>query len=68
MSEYFFTVDLFWIQVNNTYKFVAEFVNNKIRYEAFLSLTYFSECFLDEFYKMLAKKMRNYSMTLLLFR
>ena len=33
-----------------------------------LSLTIFGECFLDEFYKILAEKIRNYSMTLLLFR
>ena len=40
-------------------KFLAEFVNHKIRYGAFLSLTLFSECFLDEFYKILAKKAHN---------
>ena len=51
-------VDLFWFQVHKTYKFLAEFVNNKIRYGAFLSLTFFSECFFNEFYKMLAKKTR----------
>ena len=61
-------VDLFWFQVIKTYKFLAEFVNNKICYGAFLSLTFFSECFLDKFYKILAKKACNYSMTLLLFR
>ena len=48
--------------------FSPKFVDNKIRYGAFLYLIYFSECFLDEFYKKLAKKTRNFSMTLLLFR
>ena len=67
-SEYFsLPVDLFWFQVHMTYKFLDLF-NNKIRCGAFLSLTFFSECFLDEFYKILAKKTRNYSMTLLLFQ
>ena len=58
-SEYFFTGRS--IQVLNTYKFLAEFCD-KIRYGAFLYLIYFSECFLDEFYKILAKKTCNYSM------
>ena len=39
--------------------FSPNFVNNKIRYGTFLSLTLFSECFLDEFYKILAKKAHN---------